>query len=68
MYGADPMHVAVSNATRFSTPCPFSAWDDVAGAKLDPEEVVKARKVETGYADKKPVVPDMLPSRRDGRS
>ena len=25
---------------------PFSAWDDVAGAKLDPAEVIKARKVE----------------------
>ena len=34
---------------------PFSAWDDVAGTKLGPEEVVKARKVEIGYAEKKPV-------------
>ena len=34
---------------------PFPAWGDVAGAKLDPDVVVKARKVEIGYAEKKPV-------------
>ena len=34
---------------------PFSALDDVTGAKLDPAEVIRARKVEIGYAEKKPV-------------
>ena len=34
---------------------PFSAWDDVAGTKLDLAEVIKARKIEIGYAEKKPV-------------
>ena len=34
---------------------PFSTWGDVAGAKLDPDEVPKARKVQFGYAEKKPV-------------
>ena len=34
---------------------PFSAWDDVTGTKLDPAEVIKSRKVEIGYAEKKPV-------------
>ena len=32
---------------------PFSAWDDVTGTKLDPAEVIKARTVEFGYAEKK---------------
>ena len=34
---------------------PFAAWGDVSGAQLDPNKVVEARKVEIGYAEKKPV-------------
>ena len=30
----------------------FPAWDDVFGAKLDPDEVVKAREIEIGYAER----------------
>ena len=34
---------------------PFAAWGGVSGAKLAPEEVVKARKVDVGNAERKPV-------------
>ena len=36
-------------------PFPLSAWGDVIGTKLDPAEVIKARKIEIGYAERKPV-------------
>ena len=39
---------------------PFSAWGDVTGTKLDPAEVIKARKIESGYAEKKPVLAKIL--------
>ena len=34
---------------------PIAAWDDVSGTKLDPKEVMKARKVEIEHAEKKTV-------------
>ena len=34
---------------------PLSAWDDVAGTKLDPADVIKARKREIVYAERKRV-------------
>ena len=36
-------------------PFPFAASDDVSGAKLGPAEVIKARGIEIGYAERKPV-------------
>ena len=34
---------------------PHAAWDDISAAPLDPVKVTAARKLEVGYAEKKPV-------------
>ena len=48
----DQQYKAVFNALQA---LPFAAWGDVSGARLDPEEVAKARTVEIDYVGKKPV-------------
>ena len=34
---------------------PFAAWDDISAAPLDPEKVIYVKKIEIGYAERKPV-------------
>ena len=59
MLGTGLTHAAACSAKALYAQCmqafPFSAGGDVSGARLDAEEVIKARKIENGYAEKKPV-------------
>ena len=50
----DKLHTCCKGILNALHAFPFAAWGDVSGAQLDPNNVVETRKVEIGYAEKKP--------------
>ena len=64
-HGTGSTRVVTSSASECSmhslNAFPFAAWGDISGAKLDPNKVVEAQKVEIGYVEKKRPVWDKIP-------